>query len=114
MRGDDHQPDTINRPPPVEHRHHNDFIYNHRREIAWGVIIPATALVVTLFTWVHGVYMDLLDNDNDISNRVAVNTQARTDAAKANDILLQRLDRLETKLDKTADSVRDVQASCAP
>ena len=49
----------------------------YTREIAWGVFIPITAILVTMGTWSHGVYVDLLRSLSDLDRLVATNTAHR-------------------------------------
>ena len=56
-----------------------DYVHRNRAEIAWGVLVPAVALVVTLFTWGHGVYVGLLDRISTLDSLVAANSAHRVE-----------------------------------
>ena len=49
------------------------------REITWGVIIPATAIFITVATWSHGIFVGLLDRIADIDSVVSANAAHRVE-----------------------------------
>jgi hypothetical protein len=52
-------------------------LMRHRTEIAWGVLVPAIAVVITVATFGHGVYVGLLDRISTLDRVVAANSAHR-------------------------------------
>ena len=91
-----------------EHERTSGYRPRYTREIAWGVFIPIAALLFSMGTWSHGVYVDLLRSISALDLLVATNTAHRLehdhqaqqwiDQIKENRITVRKLESIVASL----------------
>ena len=67
--------ETQNDTPQVERRRR----FQQTRELTLGVALPAAAILVTVLTWSHGIFVGILDRIARIDSVVAANSAHRVE-----------------------------------
>lgn len=89
---------------------HGGPVRSHRRELSWGVALPVAAMVITLVTWSHTVFVGLIDRITTIDRIVASNTTAHL---KRDSEIIQmdaRFVRLEDTVSECTERVSELRA----
>ena len=96
----DNQDEQRNKRPPL----------SQRREISIGIILPTAALVFTLFTFGHNLYMGMLNRIMALDSLVASNTTTHLKRDTEIDHLGTRFAKLENRVDSCAETVSELRA----
>lgn len=82
----------------------------HRRELSWGIVLPVAAMAVTLITWSHTVFVDIVDRIVTIDRIVASNTTAHLKRDTEIQQLGTRFTRIEDEVSECAERVAELRA----
>ncbi|MCF7995417.1 MAG: hypothetical protein K9L88_11315 [Chromatiaceae bacterium] len=82
----------------------------HRRELSWGVYLASATLVLTLLTFSHGTYMDVVDRISALDRIVATNTTAHLKRDTQVEHMESRFVRLEDTLGRCSEQLSELRA----
>ena len=93
-----------------EKRQRTRPVAEYRREFSWGVAVPTAALVITIFTTGHSIFMGLVDRITDIDSIVASNTTTLINRGHAIDTQSARLTRIENRVETCSTQLAELRA----
>ena len=93
-----------------DEKRHEQPPLSQRREISIGIVIPTAALVFTLFTFGHSLYVGMLDRIMAIDSLVASNTTAHFKRDTELEHFSARFAKLENRVDECSETVSELRA----
>ena len=94
----------------TDEQRHQQPPRSQRREISIGVVLPTAALVFTLFTFGHNLYMGMLDRIMALDSVVASNTTAHLKRDTELEHFSTRFAKLENRVDECSETVSELRA----